>query len=207
MAASSFTYMLNGPLVEYIGRGDLHEAKFDHLAIHSEMGGLGGFRIRESQYTGPDLDSNFCPYTFHLYPSSILEDKYLSNSPIFFALGAVCIFVFTSLIFVLYDVAVERRQKIVLTSAEKSSAVVSSLFPEAVRDRLMEESRKLAQEAAPSSDREWDKSNSLEGYNPHQSRFKGQPIADLYPHTTVVSKRVVFSWGGMAFFLYWHDNI
>jgi hypothetical protein len=193
--------MLNGPLVEYIGRGDLHETKFDHLAIHSEMAGLGGFRIRESKYTGPDIDSNFCPYTFHLYPSTILEDKYSTSRPIFLALGAVGIFVFTSLIFVLYDAAVERRQRIVLTSAEKTSAVVSSLFPEAVRDRLMEESREREQEGGPSPDRDWDNSMGVEKYNPHQARFKGGVIADLYPHTTVVSTRIVFLLRAKCLFL------
>jgi hypothetical protein len=43
--------------------------------------------------------------------------------------------VFTSLVFLLYDRLVERRQK-VMSTAVQSSAIVSSLFPSQVRDRL-----------------------------------------------------------------------
>ena len=39
----------------------------------------------------------------------------------------------------LYDRIVERRQALVLKTAVKSAAIVSSLFPENVRDRLMDE--------------------------------------------------------------------
>jgi hypothetical protein len=46
------------------------------------------------------------------------------------------IFLFTSLVFALYDRGVERRQRMVMTSAERSSTIVSSLFPSTVRDRL-----------------------------------------------------------------------
>jgi hypothetical protein len=50
--------------------------------------------------------------------------------------AAVLIFVFTSLVFLLYDRLVERRQKKVMSTAMQSSAIVSSLFPSQVRDRL-----------------------------------------------------------------------
>jgi hypothetical protein len=43
--------------------------------------------------------------------------------------AAVLIFVFTSLVFLLYDRLVERRQQKVMSTAMQSSAIVSSLFP------------------------------------------------------------------------------
>jgi len=43
-----------------------------------------------------------------------------------------------ALLFVLYDTVVKRRQARLINTAEKSLAIVNSLFPETVRDRLME---------------------------------------------------------------------
>lgn len=48
-------------------------------------------------------------------------------------------FLFTVGIFSLYDCVVEKRQKIVLNTVIKTTAVVDSLFPENIRARLIEE--------------------------------------------------------------------
>jgi hypothetical protein len=53
---------------------------------------------------------------------------YVTTDPVIFTV-AVLIFVFTSLVFLLYDRLVERRQKKVMSTAVQSSAIVSSLFP------------------------------------------------------------------------------
>jgi hypothetical protein len=45
---------------------------------------------------------------------------------------------FAVLLFIVYDRLVEKRQSIVLKSANQSSAIVSSLFPKNVTDRLLE---------------------------------------------------------------------
>ena len=46
---------------------------------------------------------------------------------------------FQAAVFLLYTWTVERRQKLVLGTAERSSAIVSSLFPSEVRDRLADD--------------------------------------------------------------------
>jgi hypothetical protein len=50
----------------------------------------------------------------------------------------VLIFSFVTLVFFIYDANVERRQKVVLDTAEKSSAIVSSLFPTSIRDQMLQ---------------------------------------------------------------------
>jgi hypothetical protein len=52
-------------------------------------------------------------------------------------LAVVLICLLTSIVFVLYDCLVQKRQKKVMTSAQQSNAIVSSLFPAQVLDRLM----------------------------------------------------------------------
>lgn len=54
---------------------------------------------------------------------------FLRKSPGYFAGIAITIFVFTSMVFVVYDYLVERRQRKVYSSAVKNNAIVSSLFP------------------------------------------------------------------------------
>jgi Adenylate and Guanylate cyclase catalytic domain len=50
----------------------------------------------------------------------------------------VAIFLLTSIVFIVYDCNVERSQKVVLDSANKMSAIVSALYPSAVRGKLLD---------------------------------------------------------------------
>jgi hypothetical protein len=51
----------------------------------------------------------------------------------FYAGMAACIFLFTSITFILYDCLVQRLQQRVLRSAERNNEIVSSLFPQSFR--------------------------------------------------------------------------
>jgi Adenylate and Guanylate cyclase catalytic domain len=132
----------------------------------------------------------------HVYPSDEMKSGYTTNDPIIFTVAAVLIFVFTSLVFCLYDYSVERRQKLVLNTAVRSSAIVSSLFPSAVRDRLYPAAHdtrakknqsnvcrpETAKGKLQSFLREGKTSSGNEGFTPLSS----SPIAELYPDTTVL---------------------
>jgi hypothetical protein len=58
----------------------------------------------------------------------------------------------TTMVFVVYDCLVERRQTTVMTTATRSNAIVDSLFPANVRDRLMAEEEKGKDETKVSSE-------------------------------------------------------
>ncbi len=49
-----------------------------------------------------------------------MEDDYITSNPIIFTVAAVLIFVFTSVVFLFYDVLVERRQKKVMSTGKWS---------------------------------------------------------------------------------------
>jgi hypothetical protein len=177
-----FTYQINGPQVQYLGVGDRHDKQYDNLLIQSPLRDLNAYSFRDSEYTGAPLDP-YCPFRLHVYPSNEMKDTYTSNNPTVFTVVAVMIFIFTSLVFLLYDFMVERRQKLVMKSAVRTNAIVSSLFPEAVRDRLFptepEEDKKQFL-----STKMWRKEKEVE-FNTDTSLLD-RPIAELYPETTVL---------------------
>jgi class 3 adenylate cyclase len=159
--------------------GDHHEQDFDHLHMERKLYDLSKLSNQKVRYSGAPLDKEYCPYTLHLYPSDKMASAYLTNNPIIFSVVAAMIFVFTALVFYLYDVTVENRQKRVMQTAEHSSAIVSSLFPSSVRDQLYP----LAQGTAPTDNKlNWQSPKSHED----DANFRGSAIAQVYPETTVL---------------------
>jgi Adenylate and Guanylate cyclase catalytic domain len=132
------TYEINGPEVTYLGLGDWHDPRYDEFEVLSDF---------ETAFTSlPE-----CIYSIHLYPSEEFEMAYQSNQPRVYALAVAGIFVLVSLIFVMYDWMVERRQEKVMHTAVRSSDIVNSLFPANVRDRLMDDAMQQRQEQEAAS--------------------------------------------------------
>lgn len=89
--------------------------------------------------------------------------------------------------FIVYDWLVERRQKIVLHKAAKSTAIVSSMFPKQVRDRLLDDKFDMKGK------------NVFSGANQLKTFLNGgengvgssNQMADLFPNCTVLFADVV----------------
>jgi class 3 adenylate cyclase len=99
------------------------------------------------------------------------------------------VFIFTSVVFFIYNVLVERRQKVVMNRAVKSTAVVSSLFPENVKEQLInegvEESKQDQKVSWRVSERKKDQNSSAVAMM-NETRPKGKPIADRFENTTIM---------------------
>ena len=78
-------------------------------------------------------------------------------------------FVIVAIFFFVFDHLVKRRNNKVTVVAQRSDAVVRSLFPAAVRDRLMA-----------------DDENSDLKKQVGAGKFRSRPIADLFPESTVM---------------------
>jgi Adenylate and Guanylate cyclase catalytic domain len=191
-----FTYQVNGPDVKYVGVGDHHDKQYNAFAKNVSFSELGAFANRDSVYSGARLESEYCPFSLHVYPSDKMRAAFVTNSPLVFSMVTFFIFLFTSLVFVLYDRGVERRQRMVVTSAERSSAIVSSLFPSTVRDRLYAIPEKGTARLIPESAKgklhrfireETGASNSIGTAGAHTD----SPIAEMYPDTTVLFADIV----------------
>eukprot|EP00980_Cylindrotheca_fusiformis_P014994 scaffold4117_cov97-Cylindrotheca_fusiformis.AAC.1 len=126
------TFQINGPDATMLGEADLHDPEYDDLVVSIVFVDLG---VDQSQ-----LPEGSCVpvQKLHLYPSAELEDSFRTNNDILYSVGVVAIFVFTTLVFLLYDFSVGRRQRTIMERVMKQDMIVADVFPTAIRDRLYE---------------------------------------------------------------------
>ena len=189
-----FTYQINGPNVKYLGVLDNHDSKYDHLLIESKIVDLNSFALRSRVYTGAPINQNICPYTVRIYPSDVMKSQFTSQNGLIALISLLLIFAFTSLVFLVYDCSVERRQGQVLESAIRSSGIVDSLFPSTVRNQLYDaqaQKQKYRKEAVSVHAGEPHFSAIDENATNNSSSLLSQvlnqgSIAQVYPDTTVI---------------------
>jgi hypothetical protein len=177
-----FTYVLNGPQVDYIGVGNLHDKKYGNLAIKRKITELEEFSISESVYSGAPINEDFCPYTLYLYPSDEIKSAFVTNNAVIFMMVTLVVFGCLVVAFAIYDFKVERRQKKVLSSAVRSSEIVSSLFPSSVQDQLYP--TLVSSDQHLRNLRVWP--IQVGQGDQISAQIVGGPIAKLYPETTVM---------------------
>jgi hypothetical protein len=176
----SFTYQINGPDVVFLGVNDKHDIKYDDHRFSSKITDLEQFSYTASVYSGVPINTEFCPYTFHLYPSDVMRKDSTTNNATTFTIVTLTLILSLGVVFILYDCKVERRQRKVLSSAVRSSEIVSSLFPSSVQDQLYPindtgERNTLSLWPAQYKKDEQNNKPLVDG-----------PIAKLYPETTVM---------------------
>lgn len=193
VCTQKFTYEVNGPSVVYLGTGDYHDPKYDHLTQGALVSDLRYFSIQESQYSGPPPDKEYCPMYVSVHASAKTEDIWITNTPWIFAVVTAIVFILTVLAFLLYTILVDRRQKIVLKSAVTSNAIVSSLFPEAVKKQLMETQAREQSTDRTSSGETFLNDGTKKGNAFDEKKGsetfaakKAKQIAELFPETTVM---------------------
>lgn len=151
------------------------------------------FNSVHTVYAGVQIDRESCQHSFRVYASSRYRNQYVTNQPLILTILAALIFIFTSAVFVGYDWMVEYRQKLVMRSATKNSKIVSSLFPEKVRDRLLEEHDDESLGPARTKQLNGGMMNTYQinkflqtGNLPSdEDKHRTRPIAELYPNTTI----------------------
>jgi len=177
------SFRLDGDDSVFIGPGDKHDPTYDHLVF---LGNITKYiderdSPETSSYTSVDL-SDHCEYTLRVYPSSDTEGVYRDNQPFLFALVTLCCFIFTSVVFVSYDYLVARRQRIVMNRAVASSAIVSSLYPSQVRDKIYEE---VQQQGTGKDKKESWVSKDIQSSDSKDPSTQ-RPIAQVYENTTIL---------------------
>ena len=178
-----YTYEVNGIQSSFVGHGDLHSSRYDHLRTGTSIESI--IDRRRGNETGGGFQSDErdgCHYSIRVYPSEEFEESRYSNKPWAYAVILAALFLFTSSIFLTYDWMVARRQKLVMKSAVQSGKLVSSLFPEEVRDRLYEEQER---NAAAKKCNGW-QLKQQQHQNPSETAMEPKKaIARLYPETTL----------------------
>jgi class 3 adenylate cyclase len=179
---------------EYAGEGDLHEIRYNHMKVEIPFSNY----LRESTKDVPGQ----CVYTFNVYPTIEFQDGFRSDLPLRMTMVVSAAFCFMILTFLAYDWFVQRRNQTVVGAAARANAILSTLFPKNIRDRLFEE-RELVEETAgqkkPLLNRPGNKArlskflnneanglNSGEDADDDDFMYKTKPIADLFPETTIL---------------------
>jgi len=182
----SFSFEISGEEVIYLGAGDYHEQDYDkygkEFVLMADM----------SVFTEVPVASTYCTHTATVYPSSLMREQFTTTSPMMYSVGTGVIFLFMVFIFVFYDYLVQRRQKYLADKATKTTAIVSSLFPKIVRDRLLEDGGPNAATAAMSGITNGIKADPAGNPN-------GTPIASFFANTTVM-------FGDIAGFTAWSSS-
>lgn len=182
-----FTFDITGDQVNYLGAQDHHDEEYDYYKVTFALAG------EESIYTGTPVSSSYCPYAVDIYPSKTMQNSFASKNPRSFTLGVASIFLFTIIVFLFYDFMVERRQRFLAEAADKSNAIVSSLFPQIVRDRLFDDNKK------DTNAKQFDVRANSGSILPNDPARRSAPIADLFPNTTVM-------FGDIAGFTAWSSS-
>lgn len=193
---SAFSYEVQGRKATFLGQSLLHDEKFDNLSRAQEFAVF-------SRYDGYTLGyMTHCSYTINIFPTVDFQNTYETSSPTFFALALVLVFLFTMLVFMAYDGMVQRRQTKVMATANRTSQLVSSLFPEAVQERILgaaAEEEEAEQTVRRNKKRRFGAKNKMKDFleeNGEESRDetssgsvmkqKGAPNADLFPSASVL---------------------
>jgi Adenylate and Guanylate cyclase catalytic domain len=191
----SFTYELNGNTAHYMGEGDKHDRRYSHTEVVIEFYDLKHPSLTRSL-------PGHCLYSFHVYATATLHDQSTSLLPTTMTFVFASTFLIILLVpFAAFIVCVRRRNDRVTYAAARSDAIVSSLFPSSIRDRLYEEGendttrtflgntnsksklRRFMTEESRSPIKEteyW--SEEVDGLNIYNSK----PIADLFVDTSVL---------------------
>jgi hypothetical protein len=187
----SFTYEIFGRKAVYLGEGDQHDINLDGDRLKDTFEFSRKTNNEESHKLG------LCHYDAHVFPSNQWRDRFFTSQPYTFAAAVFASFLVTALGFVMYDVLVQRRQEKVMKSAAKTNAIVTSLFPANVRDRLLqdqEDALRRKEEAKNGAFLNTGKT-AMESLDENASAaiFGSRPIADLFPNCTI-SKSVYWRW-------------
>jgi hypothetical protein len=181
-----FTFEINGPNVTFLGDGDFHDEKYDHLVRTSRF---ATFRKNDEDEDAIE-DAEACKFFLYIYPSDKMQGAYTTNAAALATMAVVLIFFFTALVFVLYDRMVQLRQEKVLNTANRTNEIVASLFPENVRAQIFAE-----EDAGASKDKlkTFSGKQGLKHFLEEEGHgeenvvaYDSKPIADFFPHTTIM---------------------
>jgi class 3 adenylate cyclase len=182
----AYTYELDGNSAYYIGEGDMHNPTYDFTEMI--------IPFHQVKDNGLDEFSTTCQYSFYVYASEDLENVYMTPLPAVLASSVAVAFIFMMFTFFTYDRFVRQRTNKIVGAAARSGAIVSSLFPSNVRDRLYAEHTEASTQSRIKSfintnQSEFDCCDGMaddDGF-----MYKSKPIADIFPNVTVVFADIV----------------
>jgi Adenylate and Guanylate cyclase catalytic domain len=178
------SFIIRGNDVVFVGVGDLHNPSFNDRMESSSWDTISS--IQDGTEEGLSYLSSHCPPSIKIYPTTVYEDQFNTDQPIYMTITVALVFIFAIVVFIVYDRLVAIRQKLVLTKALQSTAIVTSLFPQNIAERLMQ-----LQKTDAKNDSKLNNNQRLRSFLLHadsigeSSELFEAPIADLFPNASV----------------------
>lgn len=125
-----YTYTIQAGQAYFIDNKDLHDPKFSHMVKSS---------VLDEEFIAADYKAQpgVCWYQIHIYPTRSFWDQYLTMTPHLTAIVTSITVCLVIAMFYVYDMLVQRRNTHLLENAARSNAVVASLFPGAMREKIL----------------------------------------------------------------------
>jgi Adenylate and Guanylate cyclase catalytic domain len=186
----SHTYSLEGNTPYYVGEGDLHDPRYDKTEKVVPF-----YDLRAPEIT-TKLPGH-CLYSFHVYATAELGAGHKKNIPTILTAVVAGAFFITAAAYFFYDWwCVRRRHEKVVGTAAQSDAIVSSLFPSTVRDRLYDDyctqnanryrTKSRLRSFMKDVTSEFDPQSKSDMADGDIIAYKTKPIADFFPDATVL---------------------
>jgi hypothetical protein len=120
-----------------MGQGNLASSKFEDMVMSVDLD-PSKFIVEPNTIALTLKEKDSCQYNIRIYPTKEGDEYFNDMFPLIITLTVAAVFLMTAAVFYCYDLMVEQRQKVVLATAQRSTAIVSSIFPRQVRDQLLQ---------------------------------------------------------------------
>eukprot|EP00980_Cylindrotheca_fusiformis_P021261 scaffold8180_cov87-Cylindrotheca_fusiformis.AAC.1 len=182
--SSLISYRIDGQQAKRLGDSDFHNPRYDDMEVEDVFVDLG---IDESQ-----LPEGICvpTLTMHVYPSEEFEQSFHTNNAMVYTIIVAVIFIFTSLVFLLYDYFVRKRQTKVMERIMRQDKIVANVFPTAIRDRLYQSQEKQKNNENPQQDGFSSSFGDFE-FGGNSISSGSAPLADLFPSVSLTFADIV----------------
>jgi hypothetical protein len=156
-------------------QSDVHDRAFDNYKVEADL----TMYDKEVYVNAAPAE---CYYKIAVYPSQELKDIYRTSSPALYTVFVALVFVVMALSFFFFNRYIRLRNEKVMIAAARSRAIVSSIFPSNIRDRILgEDNIGLPKLAATSGLKDFLKIGTKEDETEDDFMYKAKPIADLFP--------------------------
>mmetsp|Transcript_14277 Transcript_14277/g.31177 ORF Transcript_14277/g.31177 Transcript_14277/m.31177 type:complete len:1108 (+) Transcript_14277:70-3393(+) len=173
-----FSYKVNGQGASFFKEGTLFDNPYDNKFVTSPVGVVG--------------DETPCPSYMTVYPTEDFREDYNNNDSVLYTSLVMVVFFVMIVAFLVYACAVRSRQKTVKNTIDKTTAIVSSIFPEHTQQRIYEEAKnQVKQDAQSGPTKSVMKSLASSFSTNHNRQFGGKPIADLFTECTILFADIV----------------
>ncbi|KAG7374984.1 PAS domain containing protein [Nitzschia inconspicua] len=190
----AFSYLLEGANATLVSTNQdvhVHSKQFENMA-HSADFAMFAYSNHDTSAVKDEMGNVICSsttFTITVYPTQTFEQNYTTKQPLYYTLVVLSIFLFTILTFCVFDWLVQRQQSIIMNTALRQNALVSSLFPKNIQKQLMEDmdAEAVKNKTGKAGLKSYLNNEATELEEEQlEDGTKSKPIADLFPETTIM---------------------